>query len=206
MNAVSRFGIRRRARGFTMLELMMALTVTAILAMLVVPSMRDYLRNSRLSSAGNDLLHSLAVARAEAIKRQTNAVVCSTASPTNVAPVCDGSAFRGWFVFADLNNNGVFDAGDVIVERHGLIDPSVIVTQDGGGMQIFQPSGFARQAAGGFAPTRNIVYSDSRGNVASVSGSSTARAVVISVTGRARVTRSIPEITAVLAMQSVSAQ
>jgi type IV fimbrial biogenesis protein FimT len=206
MNAVSRFRVRHRARGFTVLELMMALTVTAILAMLVVPSMRDYLRNSRLSSAGNDLLHSLAVARAEAIKRQTNAVVCSTASPSNVAPICDGTAFQGWFVFADVNNNGVFDAGDVIVERHGPIDPSIIVAQDGNGMQIFLPSGFARPAAGGFVPTRNIVFSDARGNVAAVSGNSTARAVLISVTGRARVTRSLAEITTVLASPNVSAQ
>ncbi len=199
MNPRDRLARRSRARGFTILELMMALAVTAILAMLAVPSMRDYLRNSRLSSAGNDLLHSFAVARAEAVKRQTNAVVCSSASPTTAAPVCDGSPFSGWFVFADTNNNGVFDAADVIVERHGPIDPSVSVKQDGNGVQIFQPSGFARPATGGFVPSRNIVYCDARGNVAIPGGNSTARAVVVSATGRARVTRGIADINASLA-------
>ena len=198
MKARDRYTPRRRARGFTILELMMALAVTAILAMLVVPNMRDYLRNSRLSSAGNDLLHSLAVARAEAVKRQTNAIVCSSASPSTAAPVCDGSPFRGWFVFADTNNNGVFDAADIIVERHGPVDPSVTVKQDGNGLQIFLPSGFARPAAGGFVPTRNIVYCDARGNVAATAGNSTARAVVVTATGRARVTRVIADITASL--------
>ena len=42
MNPRDRLARRSRARGFTILELMMALAVTAILAMLAVPSMRDY--------------------------------------------------------------------------------------------------------------------------------------------------------------------
>ena len=115
----------RRSAGFTILELMVAVTVTAILAAIAVPTMRDYLRNSRLTTASNDLLHSLAVARAEAIKRQTNTIVCGTALPNAAAPVCDGSPFSAWVVFVDANRNGAYDAGEVVIIRHGPLDPSV---------------------------------------------------------------------------------
>lgn len=198
-------GTSRGSAGFTILELMVAVTVTAILAAIAVPTMRDYLRNSRLTSASNDLLHSLAVARAEAIKRQTNTIVCGTALPNAAAPVCDGSPFSAWVVFVDANRNGVFDAGEVVIIRHGPLDPSVIVRQDGtNSSQTYTRSGFALAPTGGVVPTRNVVYSDDRGNVAAIAGRatapvSTARAVLISATGRAQASKLISDVTTALA-------
>ena len=73
---------KHRQSGFTLVELMVTLGVGAILVGLVVPNMRDFMRNNRLSGGVNDMLHSLQVARTEAIKRQNgNVVVCGTASP-----------------------------------------------------------------------------------------------------------------------------
>jgi type IV fimbrial biogenesis protein FimT len=184
---------------------MVAVTVTAILAAIAVPTMRDYLRNSRLTTASNDLLHSLAVARAEAIKRQTNTIVCGTALPNAAAPVCDGSPFSAWVVFVDANRNGAYDAGEVVIIRHGPLDPSVTVRQDGtNSIQTFTRSGFALPPTGGVVPTRNVVYSDDRGNVAAIAGRatapvSTARAVLISATGRAQASKLISDVTTALA-------
>jgi type IV fimbrial biogenesis protein FimT len=174
-----------RQRGFTLLELMMTLTVVGILVGIGVPSMRTMVLNNRLTSLGNDLLASLQHARTEAIKRQSNVVLCATLDPTVANPTCTNGAATGWIVFQDTNGNWQADANEPIIERHPAIDPTVSVRSDGAAIVPFAPSGFALPP-GLQVPMRNIVLCDSRGVVA-VGATSSARAVIISATGRARV-------------------
>lgn len=185
-----------------MVELMAALTVMAVLAFVVTPSLRDFLRNSRITSCVNDLLHSFYVARAEAIKRQVPVVVCAAASPTSANPACGGT-FSGWIVFADNNRDGTFNAGDQLIEAHPLVDASLKISQDGTSRQTYLGTGFALAAGPANNPTRTIVVCDVRGNVATVSsgssGNSTAGVVLISATGRAKSSHLIGDVTTGLA-------
>ncbi len=181
-----------RAAGFTLLELMLTLAVAAVLAAVAIPNMRDFMRNNRLSSAANALLRSTQVARSEAIKRQSNVVVCASADPLADTPECSYGAFRGWVVFQDDNSNWAFDGTDVVIERHELIDPSVTVVNDNHGILSYAPSGFANPP-GAKTPSQNVVICDARGN-AKLGDNSTARAVLIANTGRSRVTKVFTEI------------
>ncbi len=176
---------RARGRGFTLLELMMTLTVVGILVGIGVPSMRTMVLNNRLTSLGNDMLASLQHARTEAIKRQSNVVLCAVADSTVANPICTNGAATGWIVFQDTNGNWQADANEPIIERHPAIDPLIMVRADGQAVVAFASTGFALPA-GLQVPMRNIVLCDSRGVIASGSTSS-ARAVLISATGRARV-------------------
>src|SRR2546421_7458509 len=90
-------------RGFTLTELMVTLAIAGVLAGVAVPNLRSFIQNSRLSSASNDLLRSLRLARTEAIKHQTNVAVCASAAPMAAAPTCSYGAFNGWIVFQDTN-------------------------------------------------------------------------------------------------------
>ena len=180
---------KHQQSGFTLVELMVTLGVGAILVGLVVPNMRDFMRNNRLSGGVNDMLHSLQLARTEAIKRQNgNVVVCGTASPTaaDAAMTCDYATFKGWFVFQDTNGNWQHDgAAEPVIERHALLDTSVTVKTDATDRIVsFGPSGFAN-LAGARNPTGTIVICDARGVVA-VGANSTGRALFITPTGRAR--------------------
>jgi len=65
---------KSRRAGFTLIELMVTLSVAAILMAIAIPNIRNFLSNNRLSSGVNDLLHSIQVARTEAIKRQQGSV------------------------------------------------------------------------------------------------------------------------------------
>jgi Tfp pilus assembly protein FimT len=134
------------------------------------------------------MLHSIQVARTEAIKRQNgNVVVCGTAAPTvaDNAMACDYATFKGWFVFQDTNGNWQHDAAEPLIERHGLLDTNVTVRTDANARIIsFSPSGFANPA-GLKVPMRTLVVCDSRG-VQQVGNTATARALFITTTGRAR--------------------
>ncbi len=56
-------------RGLTLVELMVALAIMALLAVAAVPSFRDYLANSRLREGGNAVYAQALFAQSEAIKR-----------------------------------------------------------------------------------------------------------------------------------------
>jgi type IV fimbrial biogenesis protein FimT len=69
MKRLRRPGPRRTRAGFTLLELMITLTVLAILATLGVPTMQGMLERNRLKSAAQAVMEDLQWMRSEAIRR-----------------------------------------------------------------------------------------------------------------------------------------
>jgi len=59
----------RRARGFTIIEIMIALGIAALLMALGLPAFRDFLANNKIRNLAENLQSSLNVARSEAINR-----------------------------------------------------------------------------------------------------------------------------------------
>lgn len=186
-----------RAIGYTLIEMMVVLTVVAVLAAIAVPALSTTVKNTRLTGATNDLLASVTRARTEALKQQLPTAVCFTANPTAATPSCDYAAARGWIVFVDTNGDWAVEAGEPILERHATLDPSVTVKTDGDSILAFSPSGFATPS-GAHQALRNAVFCDARGVVAS-GASSTARGLVVATTGRARAISAVADITAALA-------
>src|SRR5436190_10365550 len=77
-------GTRTRSRGFTLIELVVALTVGVILATIGASAMRDFFLRSRLRSAADDLAGQIAIARAEAMRADRETIVnFHAASTTN---------------------------------------------------------------------------------------------------------------------------
>lgn len=72
----------KMGRGFTLLELMVAIAVLAILATVGVPSFRELIQNNRVTTQTNELVSALNFARTEAVKRGRNVeVVVTQANP-----------------------------------------------------------------------------------------------------------------------------
>lgn len=112
----------KRGAGFSLVELMITLVVLAILAAVAFPNFQGVMRSNRVSTTTNELLASLSLARAEAIKNAHGAGVC--ASTAGVA--CDGATWGdGWMVWADANGNGTFDATETII-RFSEGSPQVV--------------------------------------------------------------------------------
>ena len=177
-----------RQAGITIMELLITMTVAGILMAIAVPNMTAFIRNNRLTGGVNDMLHSFQVARTEAIKRQNgNVVVCGTATPdvADNAMACDYATFKAWFVFHDVNMNWQHDAGEPILERHGLLDATVTVRTDANDRIVsYNPSGFSNPAAAR-RPMTTAVLCDAR-TVQQVGANATGRALFITVTGRVR--------------------
>lgn len=70
-----RHHIMKTKNGFTLLELLVALTIACILMVLAMPSFADFIRGTRLTSTVNELVGTLHYARSEAIKRNTSIMV-----------------------------------------------------------------------------------------------------------------------------------
>jgi type IV fimbrial biogenesis protein FimT len=187
---------RSRARGYTLIEMMVVLTTAAVLAAIAIPGMRTMLQNGRLTGATNDLLASVTRARTESLKQQLPTAVCFTANPSAATPTCDYAAARGWIVFVDTNADWAYESGEPILERHATIDTSVTVKADGDAILAFAATGFATPS-GTHQALRNVVFCDARG-ILPLGSSSTARGLVIATTGRARAIAAVADLTAAL--------
>lgn len=108
--------------GFTLVELMVTLSVLAILAAVALPSFQDTIRLNRVSTESNELIAALNLARAEAIKTRSLAELCASANGT----ACGADWSQGWMVWSDINRNGTLDAGTEVV-RFERGDPQVTV-------------------------------------------------------------------------------
>jgi len=115
--------------GFTFIELMLSLTVAAILFAAAVPSLTSFIQNNRSAAQINELHASLSLARSEAIKRNNNISICKSSNDTG----CAGNAdhwHNGWIVFVDNDFDGAVDAGegDEILRVHGALTGSNTLT------------------------------------------------------------------------------
>lgn len=69
-----------QSRGFSLIELMVAIAILGILATVGVPSFVNLIKNNRLAAQSADFTGALYFARSEAIKRNANVAVVSDAS------------------------------------------------------------------------------------------------------------------------------
>lgn len=83
--------------GFTIVELMVTLTILSMLVYVAVPSFRDAGLPSQLRAIANGMVAASQVARSEAIKRNTTVQLCVS---SDGATCGTGNWQQGWIVIA----------------------------------------------------------------------------------------------------------
>jgi len=93
--------------GFTLIELMVTVAVLGILLSVGIPALRDMMLNSKRSTAVNELLSSMMMARSEANKLGQQVTVCPI-DPSNAAK-CGTNWKQGVIVFNNPDEDDVVD-------------------------------------------------------------------------------------------------
>lgn len=108
--------LRRISAGFSLLEVITTLAISAILLGVAVPALSALLSSNHLSVHVNDLRGTLSLSRSHAIRENRHVVICKSAD----GEFCDTSAqwSDGWIVYVDKNRNRTRDSGERVLRVH----------------------------------------------------------------------------------------
>ena len=126
--------VRRMDKGFTLNEVLVAVSIVAVLAVIAVPSFKSLIANQRVNTASSDLLVTLAKARSEAIKRNAD---------VTITPTTSSRWESGWKIMDSSTTPAT-------LENHGAISGATI---DGPASLIYQSTGRVR---GTTSPSFNL--------------------------------------------------
>jgi len=160
-------------KGFTLLELMTTLGIAAILLSVAVPGLQSFVMNSRQSSAVNQMVSSIHLARNTAVTRNSAVTVCAS----DDGATCTNAAWSGgWLTFADADRDQMVDAGEEVLSVSSEVESLNIASAQfpaaisyAGNGRVIAP--IANGVAGSFA------FCDRR-------GTAKAKVVNIELTGR----------------------
>lgn len=174
----ARAGSGRFCRGFTVLELLMSVSITGILLGTAVPAMHALVQKNRMASHVNTFVSHLHYSRSEAVKRASNVVMCRSANRRDCARTRGWE--EGWIIFTDKNTNREHDKDEAILAVAQGWEDGVSATSGRRRRVVYQPNGFAPGTNGTYVFC-DPDYPD------------TARAVILSNTGRPRLSDTRPD-------------
>jgi len=168
----------RQADGFTALELIVTMTIIAILLTAGVPAFKNYSWNLRMRTVMDMLQTDLNLARGRAISHNIQTVIC----PAVDGGDCSGeSAWQdGWIVFTDLNGDRRKQDGEPLLKQSGAVALLNISSSSSRSRIRFYPNGTAPGS------NTSILFCDQR-------GVSHAETITVSNSGRIRIQASADE-------------
>jgi len=152
--------------GFTLMELMVTLSIAGILLGIAIPSFNDSIRNNRLTVYTNEFVTFLNLARSEAVKRGVRVTICKSSDSSTCTNAGDWS--QGWILFNDLNANAAYDsATETILKVHeGLGNNTAMIGNANVDTYIsYVPSGQSQLIGGAFQAGTIKICDDRIGNV-----------------------------------------
>lgn len=147
-------GASIRDQGFTLIEMLVVLTVLAIMMVVGVPSFRSFVDGQKVKAASFGLMSGLMLARSEAIKRNT---------PVTVAPATADAWISGWTIKVGTTT---------LLQQEAL--SGVTITKAASAASI--PSDFIYAASGRLASASGVQYLQ-------INGSSSVKCVKVDLTG-----------------------
>jgi len=127
----------KKNSGFTLLELILTLTLISVVTAFAIPSMTTFSKNDRLTTNINSMVGHLAYARSEAVKRSQQVSLCVSNNTDTPNPSCTGGGWEdGWIVYIDADASDTFDANETIIKAHGPFTGNNAVTINNVGTQV----------------------------------------------------------------------
>jgi type IV fimbrial biogenesis protein FimT len=94
-----------RTSGFTLVEMLIAMALVAILLTIGIPSFRFVTNSNRIAGEINGLLGDMQFARSEAVKEGQPVTVCVSTDGANCATGATANAWQSGWIVSDVNGN-----------------------------------------------------------------------------------------------------
>lgn len=178
------FGSQKNgARGFTLVELLVTVSVLAVLLAVAVPSFQSTIASSQLTGRTNELVSALNMARSEAIRRGTRVTLCKSSSGT--ACTTSGNWEQGWIAFVDTTRSGTsasVDSGETVLLLQQAISGTTLIkgSTNVANYVSFGADGRPRTLAGAFISGKLLTCNTST----ALTNAARAREVELSTVGR----------------------
>jgi type IV fimbrial biogenesis protein FimT len=155
-------------KGVTLIELVVSVAVTSVLALIAVPNFNDFIVKMRVDNEISQLHRMLLITRNAAINSGQKAILCPLENNTH----CTTQWQNELSVFIDVNDNKLFDANETVIKVRGAISSDDKLIYGKGRNKItFKPTGHLSGLANGtfrYCPKHYKNYS--RGIVVARSG------------------------------------
>ncbi len=161
-----------RSVGMTLIELVMAIGVAAVLITVAAPGLAELMQRQRVQLVARELHFSLAYARSVAIHESRRVVLCPSEDGETCLRRPDWHA--GWIVFVDDDEDREHDPGERLLRVTQAAAPTIRVSAPRSRRRI-------RYLPDGTSPGSNLTMT-----VCDTTGVAPPRAVIVSNTGRPR--------------------
>lgn len=113
-------------KGFSLIELMVVISIASILIAIAVPSFQAMLDNQRLVTTVNELYADIALTRSQAINNATN----GGNGRADLTPKDNANWANGWMVFINKkdDNDMKYNVDDLLISSHGAIPDGIVIS------------------------------------------------------------------------------
>lgn len=165
----------QQERGFTLIELMVGIGLTAMLLSMAVPALNVFVSNARQTGAINDFVSTLHIARSAAITTNSRVTVCASSNGSS----CQAVAWdQGWIVFSDLDSDQVLDANETVISQSEGAEGLSIESTEFAQFVMYRPNGRVMNAS--------ITGNSGQFAVCDSRGPDRAKVVIVDLSGRPR--------------------
>lgn len=122
----SKVRVFKKNSGFTLLEILIVLSIVGIMVAIASPNASMWLANVQTEETADSFQSTVASARSEAIKRGGNVRICASLTGNS----CASDFSKGWMMYFDNDGSGTYSssAGDIKLRWQALKGVSVTVT------------------------------------------------------------------------------